>query len=90
MEDKRYFLNIYNDNIQSKNKRSPQNIPYVPCFEAFFPKLNKNVFVIADNMIFPPHSRPEAEAYRKRVRETSAFDTVLLPMGSGVEVSRML
>jgi predicted O-methyltransferase YrrM len=63
---------------------------YVPCFEAFLPKINKNAFVIADNMIFPPHSRPEAEAYRTRVRETNAFDTVLLPMGSGVEVSRKL
>jgi predicted O-methyltransferase YrrM len=60
---------------------------YIPCFDLFFPKLNKNAWVLADNMIFPPHSQPEALAYRKRVRETNAFDTVLLPIGSGIEMS---
>jgi predicted O-methyltransferase YrrM len=60
---------------------------YVPCFEAFFPKLNPGAWVIGDNMVFPPSTRPEAEAYRKRVRETNAFDTVLMPIGSGIEVS---
>jgi predicted O-methyltransferase YrrM len=60
---------------------------YVPCFDLFYPKLNKNAWVLADNMIFPPHSRPEAEAYRKRIKETNAFDTVLLPIGSGIEIS---
>jgi predicted O-methyltransferase YrrM len=60
---------------------------YVPCFEAFLPKLNYGAWVIGDNMVFPPSSRPEAEAYRKRVRETNAFDTVLMPIGSEIEVS---
>jgi predicted O-methyltransferase YrrM len=60
---------------------------YVPCFERFFPKLNKSAWVIGDNMIFPPSSRPEAEAYRQCVRATNAFDTVLMPIGSGIEVS---
>jgi predicted O-methyltransferase YrrM len=60
---------------------------YVPCFERFFPKLNKETWVIGDNMIFPPHSRPEAAVYRQYIRETNAFDTVLMPIGSGIEVS---
>jgi predicted O-methyltransferase YrrM len=60
---------------------------YVPCFELFYPKLNKRAWVLGDNMIFPPHSRPEAEAYRHQIRQTNAFDTVLMPMGSGIEVS---
>jgi predicted O-methyltransferase YrrM len=60
---------------------------YVPCFDAFFPKLNKGAWVIGDNMIFPPSSRPEAMAYQQRVRSTHAFDTVLMPIGSGIEVS---
>ncbi len=60
---------------------------YVPCFERFFPKLNKGAWVIGDNMLFPPSSLPEAAAYRQRVRETNAFDTVLMPIGSGIEVS---
>jgi predicted O-methyltransferase YrrM len=60
---------------------------YVPCFERFFPKLNKGAWVIGDNMIFPPHSRTEATVYRQYIRETNAFDTVLMPIGSGIEVS---
>ncbi len=60
---------------------------YIPCFDLFYPKLNKNAWVLADNMTFPPHHHLEATAYRKRVRETNAFDTVLLPIGSGIEMS---
>jgi predicted O-methyltransferase YrrM len=60
---------------------------YLPCFERFFPKLNKGAWVIGDNMLFPPISLPEATAYRQRVRATNAFDTVLMPIGSGIEVS---
>jgi predicted O-methyltransferase YrrM len=60
---------------------------YVPCFELFFPKLKTGAWVLADNMIFPPNSLPEATAYRNRIRETNAFDTVLIPIGSGIEVS---
>jgi predicted O-methyltransferase YrrM len=60
---------------------------YIPCFDLFYPKLNKTAWVLADNMLFPPHHRPEAEAYRTRIRETMAFDSVLLPIGSGIEMS---
>jgi predicted O-methyltransferase YrrM len=60
---------------------------YLPCFDLFYPKLNSGAWVLADNMIFPPHSLPEATAYRHKVRETHAFDTVLMPIGSGIEVS---
>lgn len=62
---------------------------YVPCFNLFYPKLNKSAWIFADNMIFPPSSRPEAEAYRNRVKETNAFDSVLLPIGSGIEISSL-
>ncbi len=62
---------------------------YTPCFDLFYPKLNKNAWIFADNMLFPPSSRPEAEAYRKRVKETNAFDSVLLPIGSGIEMSSL-
>lgn len=60
---------------------------YLPCFDLFFPKLKTGAWVLADNMIFPPHSLPEATAYRNRVRETKVFDTLLMPIGSGIEVS---
>lgn len=60
---------------------------YVPCFDLFYPKLAEGAWILADNMIFPPHSKAETGAYRDRVRETGAFDTVLLPIGQGIEVS---
>lgn len=62
----------------------------MPCFDLFYPKLQTGAWVLADNMTFPPHSLPEATAYRNRVRETGAFDTVLMPIGSGIEVSLKL
>ena len=61
---------------------------YVPCFDLFFPKLNKDAWVIADNMIYPPHSHAESAAYRIRVKETNDFNTILLPIGSGLELSQ--
>lgn len=60
---------------------------YTPCFDLFYPKLNQGAWVFADNMLFPPSSQPEAEAYQKRMKETNAFDSVLLPIGSGIEMS---
>ena len=60
---------------------------YIFCFDLFYPKLNKGAWVLGDNMLFPPQSRPDAEAYRKRVKDTNAFDSVLLPIGSGIEMS---
>jgi predicted O-methyltransferase YrrM len=60
---------------------------YLPCFDLFYPKLKTGAWVLADNMIFPPHSLPEATAYRNRVRETQSFDTILMPIGSGIELS---
>ena len=62
---------------------------YVPCFELFFPKLSPGAYVIADNMVHPPTHRAEAAAYRQAVRKTNAFNTILLPIGSGLEVSQI-
>lgn len=60
---------------------------YLPSFELFLPKLNKGAYVIGDNMIFPPNQQKEVKAYRAAVKATNAFDTILLPIGSGIEVS---
>ena len=60
---------------------------YLPTFELFYPKLEKGAWVIADNMLYPPEFLPEATAYRNRIRETNSFDSVLLPIGSGIETS---
>jgi predicted O-methyltransferase YrrM len=60
---------------------------YVACLDTVYPKLASGAIVVADNMLQPEASRPEAAAYRRRVRELG-LDSVLLPVGSGIEVSR--
>ena len=59
---------------------------YVPCLEAFYPKLNPGAIVVADNML-----RPGGDAvrrYAEAVRAKPGMTSVLLPVGSGIEVSR--
>lgn len=60
---------------------------YLPCFELFYPQLSKGAWVISDNMLYPLQFLPEATAYRNRIRATEAFDSVLLPIGNGLETS---
>ena len=62
---------------------------YVPCFEIFLPRLNPGAIIVADNMIFPPSHKENVLAYQKVIRETKAFDSILLPIGSGLEVSKL-
>lgn len=61
---------------------------YLPCFELFHPKLAPGAIVVADNMLLPQIVRPQAEAYRARVRQAGDLDSVLLDIGNGVEISR--
>jgi len=62
---------------------------YVPCFHKVIPKLNGEAFVVADNIIFPPQHEKEAAAYRESVQKSNLFDSILLPIGSGLEVSKL-
>ena len=61
---------------------------YLPCFELFHAKLAPGAIVIADNMLLPEIVRPQAEAYRARVRQVGDLDSVLIEVGNGVEISR--
>jgi predicted O-methyltransferase YrrM len=61
---------------------------YVPCFDLVYPKLAAGAFVAADNMIYPDYSRDDALAYRRHVRAKKDIESVLLPIGSGIELSR--
>ena len=61
---------------------------YVPCFDAVRPKLASPAFVIADNMIYPPQSHSDAERYRTHIA-SRVTQSVLLPLGNGIEVSRV-
>ena len=61
---------------------------YIPCFDLVYPKLGRGAFIAADNMTYPDYSRPEGLAYRKHVRAKPDIESVLLPLGSGIELSR--
>lgn len=60
---------------------------YLPCFEAFYPKLSEEALVASDNMIEPEFDRPSVRLYREAVRSKSDLQTMLLPVGSGVELT---
>ncbi|HLK25478.1 MAG TPA: class I SAM-dependent methyltransferase [Caulobacteraceae bacterium] len=59
---------------------------YTPCLEAFYPKLNPGAVIVADNMIAP--GGPDLVRYQEAVRAKPKMASVLLPVGSGLEVSR--
>jgi predicted O-methyltransferase YrrM len=61
---------------------------YVDAFDLFYPKLSPGALIAADNMILPENYREDALRYRKHVRSRPTIDSVLLPVGSGVELSR--
>jgi predicted O-methyltransferase YrrM len=61
---------------------------YIPCFDLFYPKLAPGALVVADNMIYPETTSQHAMDYRKHVRIKRDMQSVLLPVGSGLEVSR--
>jgi predicted O-methyltransferase YrrM len=62
---------------------------YIRCFDLFLPKLAPGAMVLADNMIEPAMARADAQAYRAHVRASGQLDSVLLPVGSGIELSRL-
>jgi predicted O-methyltransferase YrrM len=61
---------------------------YIPCFDLFYPKLSAGALVVADNMTCPESARKHAEAYRKHIRKKSGVQSVLLSVGSGLELTR--
>jgi predicted O-methyltransferase YrrM len=61
---------------------------YIPVLEALGPKLAPGALIAADNMIHPESSRPQAQRYRRFVARQPDFETVLLPIANGIEVTR--
>lgn len=61
---------------------------YISCLDLFYPKLSPGALVAADNMLLPEEYREDALAYRRHVRAKPRIDSVLLTVGSGVELSR--
>jgi predicted O-methyltransferase YrrM len=60
---------------------------YLPCFEAVYPKLAEEGAIVSDNMIYPEGAREAVRAYRQAVRTKADLQTVLLPLGSGIELT---
>jgi predicted O-methyltransferase YrrM len=60
---------------------------YVACFEAVYPALAEEAIVVSDNMIYPEGARDAVRAYRAAVTAKPDLQTVLLPLGSGIEVT---
>ncbi|MDK4701441.1 DUF1442 domain-containing protein [Rhizobium sp. CNPSo 4062] len=59
---------------------------YIPCLDAFYPKLNAGAIIVADNMFMPGNE--DVKRYGEAVRAKPGITSVLLPVGSGIEVSR--
>jgi predicted O-methyltransferase YrrM len=62
---------------------------YIPCFDRVIKKASRGAIIVADNMIFPPDNQAMAAAYRDHVRRQPGVESVLLPAGHGIEVSRV-
>jgi predicted O-methyltransferase YrrM len=60
---------------------------YMPCFDAFYSKLSEEAIIASDNMIYPEIARPDVRVYRDAVRAKTDLQTVLLPIGQGIELS---
>jgi predicted O-methyltransferase YrrM len=60
---------------------------YVPCLNALLPRLAINGVIVADNMLQPEQSRAPAAVYRAAVRATPGLQSVLLPIGQGIDVT---
>src|SRR5712664_1645598 len=54
---------------------------YVPCLEAFYPKLSPGALIVADNVTFPPDAIASVKKYRDAVRSKPHMESVLLPVG---------
>lgn len=61
---------------------------YIPCLDLFYPKLAPGAIVAADNMIEPAAHQAEAADYRHAVRAKPHMQSLLLPLGQGIELSR--
>lgn len=60
---------------------------YTPCFELVYPLLALGGVIIADNMLHPPSTLPQAAEYRALVRSKPDLEAVLLPIGHGLDVA---
>jgi predicted O-methyltransferase YrrM len=61
---------------------------YLPCLEAFYPKLNPGAIIVSDNMIEPASEREKVMQYQRALRAMPKMTSIVVPVGSGIEISR--
>jgi predicted O-methyltransferase YrrM len=61
---------------------------YLPCLEAFYPKLNPGAIIVSDNMIEPASEHEAVMQYQRALRAMPKITSILVPVGSGLEISR--
>lgn len=61
---------------------------YVSCLEAFYPKLAPGAMIVADNCTYPADAYPAVKQYRDTVRAKAHMESILIPAGNGIELSR--
>jgi predicted O-methyltransferase YrrM len=61
---------------------------YLPSLEAFYPRLNPGAIIVSDNMIEPASAREAVLGYQKVLRSKPGISSILVPVGSGLELSR--
>ena len=61
---------------------------YIPCLDAVLSRLKATAIIVADNMLKPAGTRLAAARYQAHVRAVPALETIVLPIGSGLAVSR--
>lgn len=61
---------------------------YVPALDALYPKLAAAAIITADNICLPQIHAPAMQAYVAHVRSLPGIQSVTVPVGSGIELSR--
>jgi predicted O-methyltransferase YrrM len=61
---------------------------YVPCLEAFYSKLRSGAIIVSDNMIEPAMEHEAVMRYQQAIRSKAKIASILVPVGSGLEISR--
>jgi predicted O-methyltransferase YrrM len=60
---------------------------YLSCLQAIYPKLSDEGIIATDNMIEPAMHRADVRKFRAAVSALPDMQTMLLPIGSGIELS---
>lgn len=61
---------------------------YIPCFDLLVPRMAPGGIVVADNILYPESMAETMKAYQAHVRGTPGVESMLVPVGNGLELTR--